>query len=258
MRRIVLLGVLLLLAPPLVRADSSTGAGEILRRMLRTDAFGWNGSEVRMRMVLATRGGETRTRVLESVSRKDGDEVRSIVRFREPPDVAGTAFLLIQHRDQDDEQYVWLPALRRTRRIVGRERQGSFMGSDFTYADLDQRDFRQNVSSRRLSDENLGQSACFVLEVHPRASTSHYSKLQVWVRQADYVPLRIKFFDPAGTLEKTLYARRVSTMQGRPVIMESRMQNAQNGHSTELLLESIRFRNDIPVDVFTPRSLERG
>lgn len=76
------------------RADPEPTAGEILRRMLRNDVFGFNGSEVRMRMVLTSRDGSQRARVFESLSRKDGDEVRSIVRFREPADVAGTACTL--------------------------------------------------------------------------------------------------------------------------------------------------------------------
>lgn len=258
MRRILVLFSIIAFAPA-GRADPELTAGEVLRRMLRNDAFGFNGSEVRMRMVLSSRDGSRRTRVFESLSRKDGDEVKSIVRFREPADVAGTAFLLIQHADREDEQYVWLPALRRTRRIVGRERQGSFMGSDFSYADLDQRDFRENASSRRMPDERLGQSDCYVIESTPGASSgSQYGKILVWVRKADHVPLRIKFFDRSGRLLKTMYSRRVTTMQGRPVIMESRMQNAQDGHSTDLVIESITFRNDVPADLFTPRSLERG
>ena len=262
MRRpsLAMLGVVVAVAG-LARADGGRpSGGEILRRMRQTDAFGWSGAEARIRMVLRERGGRERVRVLDSISRREGDDVRSVVRFREPADVAGTAFLLLERPGAPTEQWVYLPGLRRTRRIVGRERQGSFMGSDFSYADLDQRDLRA-VSSRRLADERLGQSPCYVVETTPSTrpdASSAYGKVQVWVRQADFVPLRIRFFDRGGTLLKTFYARRVATQQGRPVILESRMHDARTGHVTDLVIDSIRFRTDFDDDQFTPRSLERG
>ena len=245
----------------LAHADGAgTSADEVLRRMRQTDSFGWSGAAARIRMVLRERDGRERVRVLDSISRRTGDDVSSVVRFREPADVAGTAFLLLERAGQATEQWVYLPGIRRTRRIVGRERQGSFMGSDFSYADLDQRELR-HVTARKLSDERLGQSDCFVIEAVPRGGGDEpavYGKVQVWVRKADFVPLRIRFHDRAGELVKTLYSRRVSTIDGRPVILESRMQNARTGHVTDLVIETIRFRSDFADDVFSPRSLERG
>ena len=263
MRHASLLLGLLLLAGGVARADgggAAPSAGEVLRRMRQTDAFGWTGAEARIRMVLRERDGRERVRVLDSISKRSGDDVRSVVRFREPADVAGTAFLLLERAGQATEQWVYLPGIRRTRRIVGHERQGSFMGSDFSYADLDQRELR-SVDARKLADERLGQSDCFVVEAIPRGqgdTPAVYGKVQVWVRKADFVPLRIRFFDRGGALKKTLYARRVATIDGRPVIRESRMQDARTGHVTDLVIESIRFRSDFADDLFSPRGLERG
>lgn len=260
MRRAVVLGVLLAAAIAHADGGGATSADEILRRMRQTDSFGRSGAEARIRMVLRERDGRERVRVLDSISARNGDDVRSVVRFREPADVAGTAFLLLERAGQAAEQWVYLPGLRRTRRIVGRERQGSFMGSDFSYADMDGRELR-SVTSRKLPDERLGQSACFVVEATPRgegATPPVYGKIQVWVRQADFVPLRIRFFDRAGALVKTLYSRRISTIEGKPVIMESRMQDAHTGHTTDLVIETIRFRTDFADDQFSPRGLEHG
>lgn len=259
--RAILALLVLTLVAAIARADGgSPSADEVLRRMRQTDAFGWSGAEARIRMVLRERDGRERVRVLDSISRRSGDDVRSVVRFREPADVAGTAFLLVERAGQATEQWVYLPGIRRTRRIVGRERQGSFMGSDFSYADLDQRELR-SVTARKLADERLGQSACYVIEATPRPEgdvPAVYGKVQVWVRKADFVPLRIRFHDRSGALVKTLYSRRVSTIDGRPVILESRMQDARSGHATDLVIETIRFRTDFADDLFTPRSLERG
>ena len=257
MRRFLLVVAVLAVASlaPAVHADPAF-AERVVRRMMEHDSFGAEGARTKMRMVIRARGGGTRERSLDWISRKDGDVVQSVVRFRAPADVAGTAFLLIQRGSAADEQYVYLPALKRVRRIVGRERQGSFMGSDVSYQDLERRDPSAGVYRQR-SDEDVGGHACYVVESTPKAGreADHpYSKIVMWVRKTDFVALRIQFFGENGRLQKTLFSRRVQVVDGRPVVVESRMENA-SGSVTEIFIDEIRFV-DVPADEFTQRALE--
>jgi len=248
-----------ILGAPAANADDAF-AERVVRRMMDNDAFGSQGARTKMRMVVRTKRGETRSRGLDWISREDGGVVKSVVRFRSPAEVAGTAFLLVQRGNQADEQYVYLPALRRVRRILGRERQGSFMGSDVSYSDLERRDASAGVYSQR-SDETVGGHACYVIESTPkqgREGDHPYGRVVMWIRKSDHVALRMQFFDARGRHVKSLFARRVAAVGGRPVVMESRMENHETGGVTEIFIDHIEFTRDIPADQFTQRALESG
>ena len=247
-----------LVAPP-ARAQADLTAQQIVERMLNQDAFGWDEAETTVRMTLVDAKGTRTERVMENLRRRKNGQLQSIVRFRSPQEVAGTAFLMLDRGDKgESEQHIYLPGLKRTRRIVGREREGSFMGSDFTYADMERRDTRASTH-KRLPDEDLSGVKAFVLESTPtKESGSTYSKIETWVRQDNYLPLRIRFYDKGGKLLKTFYTKRVRTIDGRPVIMESQMVNKQSGHTTELVVDNLRPRKDLPDAEFTPTALEHG
>jgi len=229
---------------------------QIAQRTLRGDAFGWDGAKTRLRMTITERGGGPRTRLMEILGRRSDGLLQTVVRFLSPDDVAGTAFLMLEQRGARSEQHVYLPGLRRTRRIVGRETEGSFMGSDFTYADMQGVD-PAHATHRRLPDEKVGPTACYVVEstIKPEARSS-YAKTQSWVRTTDYLPLRTRFYDRAGKVLKTLYTRRVGDLSGKPIVMEARMANEQTGHQTDLFVESIERSDGLPDATFTPSALE--
>lgn len=240
----------------LTLADDTLSADEISKRIVRGTGFTWDGAQTRLKMILTEKGGAKKERILDVLGRKVDGKVQSVVRFLAPRDVAGTAFLMKEKAGGGAEQHIYLPGLRRTRRIVGREQEGSFMGSDFTYADLRGGGF-ESAQNRRLPDEKLGDASTYVVEstLKPGAK-SQYGKVQTWVRKTDYVPLRTRFYDNNGKLLKTLYARRVKEYEGRPVVVEARMQS-EDGHATVLLIESIKRRNDLTDSQFTPTALER-
>ena len=90
-----------------------------------------------MQMTLVGRNGAKRERKFEMRVRKDGEVLRSYVRFSHPTDVSGTQLVIVDNPDKVDEQLLYLPALKRTNRIAGKARKGSFMGSDFSFEDLE-------------------------------------------------------------------------------------------------------------------------
>jgi outer membrane lipoprotein-sorting protein len=236
-------------------AQADLTADQIVERMLKQDAFGWDEAETTVRMTLVDGKGKKSERVMENLRRAKNGQLQSVVRFRSPPDVAGTAFLMLE-RAEGSEQHIYLPGLKRTRRIVGREREGSFMGSDFTYADLERSDTRES-KQKRLPDEDIGGVKTFVIESTTKKGST-YSKIETWVRQDNYLPIRIRFYDKAGKLHKTFYTKKIKQMDGRPVIVEVQMVNNANKHSTELVVDNLKPRKDLPDSAFTPTALEHG
>lgn len=231
-------------------------AQQIADKVVRADTSNWTGAKTRMRMILSEEGGKTKERSMEIIGRKKDGRYQSMVRFLGPAEVAGTAFLMLDRGNDEAEQYIYLPAVKRTRRIAGRDRDGSFMGSDFTYADM-QGMSSKDASHKRLPDEKVGSEDCYVLEstINPKAGVA-YSKVLTWVRKTDFVALRTKFFDSAGKHAKSLYVRKMKNIDGSPVVTEFRMQNEQKQHATEVFVDSIERKEDMADSQFTPAALE--
>ena len=235
-------------------ADDIT-ADQLAERVVKGNGFTWEGATTRMRMVLIEPGGQRSERALEVLGRRHDGQLESVARFLSPSDIAGTKFLMIEKKGGGAEQHIYLPGLKRTRRVVGREQEGSFMGSDFTYNDL-QRKEEKDTKNTRLPDENIGSEQTYVLESVAGSKTSTYSKIKTWIRKTDYIPLRTQFFDQAGKLAKTLYVRRTQEIDGKPTVVEAFMKSA-NGHATELVVDSVKSAKDLPDSAFSPLTLDR-
>lgn len=246
---------LCLVAVPAALADNLT-ADEIAKKTIRGDAFAWEGARARVRMVLTEKGGDSQERAMEVLGRRDGGLFQTIVRFLSPSDVAGTAFLMLERNGKPSEQYVYLSGLKRTRRIVGREQEGSFMGSDFSYADMQPLP-EKYTKHTRLPDDKIGSVETYVLQTDiKKGAPSTYSKVVSWIRKSDMVALRTRFYDKKGNLQKTLYSRKVKEIEGEPVVVEARMQNQQTGHTTDLFIDDVKREAKISAVSFTPGALE--
>lgn len=239
-------------------AQADLTADQIIERMLKQPFFGWDDAETTVRMGLIDAAGKRSERVMENLRRRKDGLLQSVTRFRAPQDVAGIAFLALERPKGESEQHIYLPGQKRTRRIARSDRDKSFMGSEFTYADMERRDTRESTH-KRLPDEDLNGVKTFVLESTPKKdSGSAYSKIESWVRQDNFLPLRIRFYDKDGKLEKTFYTKRIRQLDGHPSIMESQMVNKQTGKTTELIVDDMRPRKDLPDSDFTPTALEHG
>lgn len=239
---------------PRAHAAGSPTADDVAGRTSRADVFGWSGAKTRVRMVLVAADGKRQERSMEVLARIKDGLTQTMVRFFAPQELAGTAFLVRDQKGGESEQYIYLSGLKRTRRIAGREREGSFMGSDFTYADIERSDLKRHENTL-LPEEKVGDAATYVLESKIKDPNAAYSKLVTWVRKSDMVALRTRFFDKQGKLIKTLYTRKVKDMEGKPVVVEARMQ-AENGHVTEMYVDSMERRDDLSDSMFTPNALE--
>lgn len=233
-------------------------AKQIVDKAVAHSYLGQEGAQASVRMTLTGKRGAQRIRRLTVWSRKQGGLVRSLVRIVAPPDVAGTSFLFREGRGSSDSMWLYIPSLKRTRRIVGRARYGRFLGSDFTYADIEAQELRQ-ATYRKLPDGKVGRFPCYVIEAKPKSASSQYRKVIAWVRQKDFIAIRLKMYDRAGKLFKKLFVRRIGrSPKGRPIIKETKMVNVQARTHTVLRVLSSRSLGAGAARLFTVRNLSRG
>ncbi len=240
----------------------AAGAGpetvaELVQRSLRAEFFAGSSTRIRARLVLTGKDGKSQDRAFSAWGKRDENgQRRTLVRFESPASVEGVSFLMSQRAAEPDEQYLYLPKFKSTRRIGGAsERQSSFMGSDFSYADLERKDVR-DATYEVLGDETVAGKPCAHVIARPRAASA-YSRVELWIRRADAVALRIAMFDADGALLKTTVTRRVRVVDGEPVIVESRTENARTGHVTELVVEEVTRADNLDDAFFSPASLAR-
>jgi hypothetical protein len=247
--------VLTLLAQ-VAQADS-TSVDHILTQLIEGDPWGMGGAELSARITLRDKGGAEQKLAFTARSRKhDAPFAKSMVRFTAPADLAGAGFLQVQNRSSDDDRFLFLPELKRSRRISGNLRASSFMGTDFSFADMDRRDLREGKAVSK-GEETISGHPCFHVEVTPKRSDSPYSHFDVWVRKDNFVVLKMDLFDRSGVKAKNFTVQEVRRVEGHWYVTKSKMVDNVHSHSTELTIESIKPRSDIDDDEFTVRQLEK-
>jgi outer membrane lipoprotein-sorting protein len=231
-------------------------AAEVLAKVLEIDAWGLGDAEVQAHATLTDKRGSSSVLAFSSRSRRyDPPLSKSLVRFSAPADLAGAGFLQVQKKSGDDERHLFLPELKAARKISGNLRSNAFMGTDFSFADLDRRDLRDGAATLE-PDETLGKYDCYRLSVAPKGD-SQYSRIELWVRKDNFLPLQTQMFDASSQLLKTMTTKDVKRVSGRWFITRSVMVNHKEGHTTELTLDTVTPRSDIPDDEFTTRNLEK-
>ena len=250
--------VAVLLAPASAHSDAPPPSPtEILGKVLASDPWGLTGAEVTASAVVTDKRGTKRALSFTAASKQHEPPLaKSIVRFSAPPDLAGAGFLQIQQKSGDDDRFLFLPALKRSRRISGNLRSSAFMGTDFSFADLDRRDLRDS-ESKQIGTEKIGSSTCYVVDVIPRRDDSQYSHVELWVRSDNFLTLRMKMYDKANVHVKTFEAQEIRRVKGSWFVSKSLMTDHKNSHSTLLVLQKIVVGAVIPDEEFTVRALER-
>lgn len=246
-----------ILAPFAAQADAERGLA--IAREMKTRDRGFGDSATTMKMVLIDAGGgetfrELRMKTLEG--RGDGDRLLAI--FEAPADVRSTVFLSHTHAERADDQWLYLPALKRVKRIAPANRTSPFMGSEFSYEDLASAEVEKYTYAYR-GDERYEGEARFLLERVPVDAGSGYSRQRVWVDRERYVPLQVEYHDRRGEKLKTLTLRDYRQYLGRYWrAHEARMANHQSDKRTILRSQDIRFRQGLEEQDFLPASMVRA
>jgi hypothetical protein len=238
--------------------QTSPSAADLVRGILESDPWGLGDAEVTASVRIRDQSGRVRELAFTAQSRRyDGHLTKSLVRFTSPSDLAGVGFLQIQNENKDDDRWLYLPELGRSRRVSGATRQGAFMGTDFSFADLDRRDLRHS-SAKITGEEPIDGTPCWKLDATPTGGDSPYGRLEIWINRANGVPLQWRMYARSGVLLKTLVARQTRQIEGRWFIVASVMTNHAERRETELTLDRIVPTSQIPDHIFTLRNLEKS
>lgn len=226
-------------------------------------------SRIAMRMRLYDRQNRARERALVITGLRGGPNRpapgdRSLIRFTYPNDIKGTGFLVWEHPDREDERFLYLPALGRTRRIAGAEAQESFVGSDFTYEDIGGREL-DDYTYRLIEDrpatwqgpDGVGH-AVYHLESRSRDAAAKYPRVTSVVRQDNFVVVHAEIHNRRDEVQKRFDALRVERVDGYWTVLEMRMTDVLQRTRTELVVEKAEYDVGLTADAFSRRELERG
>lgn len=242
-------------ASPVAQPSAELTADQIVNRALDTDSVGFSSGQVTMTLQIVDGGGDTRERRLQIRGRDNEGRNQAVVRVVAPAAQAGQAWLFLQNPAGEDDIHVYLPALDDApRRIAGSQKNASFLGSHFTFADLESRDIR-DATYVRQPDETIGPHAVYVIDATPnRAANSAYARVRMWVRTSDFLPLRTRFFDASGATVKTLFTEETDLHNGRPYVRQMTLR-VETGGSTTIRLEDVDFDAVISAAELTPAAL---
>ncbi len=255
---LLLLSVLLL--PVIANAVTPEEQGLAIAVEADRRDIGYKDYTANVLMTLKNKHGQEsnrkiRTKTLEV--ERDGDKSMSI--FDNPRDVKGTAFLNFTHKEGDDDQWLYLPALKRVKRISSRNKSGSFMGSEFAYEDIASQEV-EKYTYKWIRDEVYDDRECFVIERYPvDKKNSGYTRQVNWIDKKEYRTLKVEYFDRKDSLLKT------QTIAGYQKYLnkywradEMNMVNHQNGKSTQLVFSDYKFLSGLKDRDFNKNSLKRA
>lgn len=250
---------LLLLGASVIQAQTAEEKGLEIAKKSDAQDSGWQDQTADLIMILRNKRGdeakrEIRTRALEIQG--DGDKSMSI--FDTPADVKGTAFLSFTHALKPDDQWLFLPALKRVKRITSRNKSGPFMGSEFAYEDLTSQEV-EKYTYKWLRDENINGKPAHVIESYPAYKHSGYKRLINWVDQGHLRPVKTEFYDRKNSPLKTLtYFDYKEYLPGIFRADRFEMINHQTGKSTTLMWSNYSFKNGLSDRDFNKNSLKRA
>jgi outer membrane lipoprotein-sorting protein len=243
-------------------AAQQPDAEELMRRnFYATKVSGFTGE---ITMTLTNDRGEQRVRKMSvrSKLKANGVDVAILTRFRQPADIKGTGFLQIENSAGDDDIWIYLPALGRTRRLASNNKRDSFFGTDFSYGDI----LLPAVEKYRhalLRTESVDGADCHVIESTPidarTRDDSGYGRRLTWIDSRSYVERKVAYYDTNNALLKTQLVfeiREVEPARQRWTTMRRQMTNHQTGHKTLYLFDRFDLDRSLQDAWFSTRRLE--
>ncbi|MCI1208231.1 MAG: outer membrane lipoprotein-sorting protein [Treponema sp.] len=240
-------------------------------------AFAIDGTEVMQKVYDRKKPAFTKAAVIMSLTDKDGTTENrqvgeygrckdnltdAVMIFFSPASVKNTRFLQKENKGRDDDKWIYLPALRTTRRVASSEGDKSFVGTDFTYDDISTRAVSADVHEL-VKEETKNGYDCYVVKSTPVDKNDQYSYRMSWVDKKTWIPVYIEMYDRKGNLEKTNEIRTILQETGANnyvynIPTESYMKNVQTGHSTNLKIVNIQVDKPLEDGYFTPNFLNTG
>ncbi|THG85904.1 outer membrane lipoprotein-sorting protein [Pseudomonas sp. A-1] len=237
-------------------------ADEIVRQVRERDDGHSFMSEVSL--ILHDKKGNTRVRTFTYLQKDYPEGDRFSMFFTSPNDVRDVAFHIENPQEvlgKEDSQWMYLPVSRQTRRISTTDKRGSFMGSEYSYADLDKirvNDYRQTL----LGEEQIQGRDCHVIEREPASpqvlTKTGYNKLKVWIDKQNHLVMRQDFFDVKGVLIKQMRTLKVAKVDGIDSIMLSETEHFIDGTRSEMRFDRLQYNVELDDRLFTQGAIRRG
>ena len=209
-------------------------------------------------MTLVNKSGKKRVRKIKQFTKDFGKVEKSIMFFQSPADVKNTSFMNWSYdSDKSDDQWIYLPALKKTKRLSSDSKSDYFMGSDFTYDDLGDRKLDADTH-KLLREETVNGIKCYVVESVSKDEDYMYSKTTTWINKTNFVGVKKEFYDEDEDLLKILSIKSTKKISGFWVITQSEMKNVQKNHKTNMSLSNIVINSGVSDSKFTERMMTRG
>lgn len=205
--------------------------------------------------------GNVRTRQISTATRKFGACSKTLIRFLSPADVKGTSLLIYDYENENDNMWIYMPALRKVRRILSNEKGKNFMGSEFTNADMS----KPNADDFTYADagnQTINGVNCKKIETKPKTDAirqeNNFSKKISYIDPANYLCYRIEFYDQAGKLQKVQTIGKYEKQSGGKYFAHRmEMQNVQNQRKSVLIVNKIQAGSNLPESKFSPNTLNQ-
>jgi hypothetical protein len=256
-KKLAFLAIIFLYSLLSLADDASKGLEIAILADKNTEGF--IDSQSSMEMQLTNRKGNVVTREMKSKRLEvAGDGDKSLIVFESPRDVKGVAILSFSHKNSSDDQWLYLPALKRIKRIASKNKSGPFLGSEYTFEDLSSQEV-EKFSYRFLRDEDLNGQPNHIIERIPLDPYSGYTKQIVWIDTQNYLIQKVEYYDRKSFHLKT------GTFSGYKKYLDkiwqaSRMEiiNHQNKKKTVLIFKDIAFKTGLSDKDFSQNSLKRS
>lgn len=243
-----------LLCAQVVLADET--AAEISKKSRERGALNLVGLTAELKLVTTGADGKAKEQVLTTTSKTIGGKSHALARFSQPAGVAGVAVLTVAgEQGQGDDVALYLPKLKRVRKVAKSDRGKAFMDTDFSYADIGSNGARDE-DTKRLGDEKVEGRDCFVLEGKGDES-SPYGNVKLFIDKQTYVPMKVEYADRDGKPFKRYRTLKLKQFKDRVLAAESVMENLQTQSKTQMTVLKLEEAT-LGDEAFTERALERG
>ncbi|WP_148217703.1 outer membrane lipoprotein-sorting protein [Acetohalobium arabaticum] len=249
---VTLIMVLVLSMSGLVSAQELSG-DDVLDKV--EESIDAQSSQVKLRMELYNESGSKRTRELEAYT-KDGEYDKALICFLAPASVKDTAFLSQEKKSDDEDMYLYMPALGNVRKIAGSQKNGSFVGTDFSYNDLSilgGGKYKEDYQATILDEDDKE----YLLRLVPTDEDIEYKFVKMWVQKSNWFPTKLEFYDKDKELYKELISEDIKERSGYWTAEKMTMKDLDEGSKTVIYLDEITYDLELNDRIFTVRYLRR-
>lgn len=244
--KIASISFILLVAIQIVSAEESLSADGILRKVDEVLTAPKDLSAL-MKINIVNKNGDVKNREVQMYQKGNN---KRLVKVLAPADQKGIGFLSLP----DDVIYVYLPAYKKTRRIAAHVKNQKFVGTDFTYEDLE----AKNYSEKWRPETFKNEKELYLLELVPKPNyVSEYSRVNLYVRKDDFFPVKSEFFNKKGEMIKQMEIQKIEKIKSYLIPKNYVMQDLRSGNRTEMTMEQVNVDTGLKDDIFTERNLAR-